>query len=899
MGNKSFYTSFFQRGNFVYVRGYDKGLRFKKKIPYKPYLFVPSKNENTKFKTLQNKPVEKLPFSSIKEAKEFYNKYKNVSNAVIYGLNRFDYLYIYDTYKGKLDFDRNLINCVTLDIETRSKKYPDSQIMRIRNIDTEVEEIINIKDFRKIDFKDYEVYDIEINQWAPFISSCFNLGEFPDTEKGDKEVTAITLTLNGKVVSFGCQDFELDFKYIKTNNKVYYVKCETEEELLDKFLQVWNSDAWAPDVVTSWFGDGFDIPYLVNRIKRVLGEEASKRLSPWRIIYERTITDDRGKVRKIYDLKGIQSLDYMELFKKFTFKTHESYKLDFIAEQELDEKKLDYTEFKNIDDFYLGNFQKFLEYNIYDCLLIDKLEAKLGFINLALAFAYDAKVNYTDTMATVQPWDIIIHNHLLNKGVVIPPFKQEHDTRIVEGGYVKIPKVGLYKWGVSFDLTSLYPHNIMGYNISPETYVGHVDKFTIDDFINENPECYEYRKKLNEKNLVMTPLGSIYTKDFQGFAPELMELFFNERAEYKKIAAKAEKDYNKTNDLKYKNIFSTYDNLQKAKKIQINAFYGMLANLFCRWFSFNDASAITAVGRMTIQWISNEINKYLNNYFNTQNVDYVIANDTDSAYINFEALINMHPELKTDDEKSDFLSNFSKEVFQPFLKERYEYLAEYMFAYKNKMLMKRENIFEKGIWTGKKRYILRILDGENGKLPEPKIKITGIESVRSTTPQVCRKSIKEAIKIIMEGTQDDLIDYIDKFRIEFDNSEIKQVATPSGLNGLHEYADAATIYKIRTPMHIKGALLYNWFVRKNSLTNKLQLIQTGDKVRFTYLKPHNPLHNSVIAFPDDFPEELGLGEYVDYDRQFQKSFIEPVKRITNVIGWKTEHVSTLAQFFGD
>jgi DNA polymerase elongation subunit (family B) len=824
----TFYTNFFLRGSKLYIRGYDKGLPFDDVLYYKPYLFVPAKSGS--YKTIDGKTVDKIEFSTVREAKDFIEKYKDIDQFQVYGSTNFAYVYINDRFKNDVEYDASLVSVLTLDIE------------------------------------------------------CDSSDGFPDIGLADKMLTSITIRKNGRssaVFSYG--DFH-------TNDpNIFYVKCENEEDLIKKFLKVWSSDAWRPDIVTGWYIEFFDIPYLINRISRVLGMDWARKLSPWKILDERTI-DFKGKQSQSFNINGIAVLDYYQLYRKFSFANHENYKLDYICSIELGEKKVDYSEYGTLHELYKNNFQKYIEYNIHDCVLVDKLDDKLKLIDQVMALAYDAKVNFTDTMTTVRSWDTIIHNYLMNDNIVVPQVKQNNNLNSLVGGYVKDPQIGLHKWVVSYDLNSLYPHLIMQYNISPETFVKRVDIPSIDKLLNNE---WEYR----DGSVTYAANGCTYHKDKQGFLPALMEKMYNDRSKYKKMSIDAKKKYESTKNPDDQKLIARYHNLQLAKKIQLNSAYGACANPYFRWFNFNHAEAITTSGQLSIRWIEKKMNEFMNKLMKTDNTDYVIASDTDSIYINMGPVVEaLGVDNKTDHEICRIIDKFSEQKIVPYMEQSYSELANMMSAYQHKMQMKRETIANKAIWKAKKMYIMNAIDIEGVEYAEPKLKLQGIEAVRSSTPHVCRDNIMQAIKIMLSGDVYKLRKFVDNFKSEFMNMPFEAVAFPRGIKDLGSYRDAANIYKKGTPIHVKGALIFNSLLKKQGLKN-IQPIANGDKIKFAYLKLPNPVKDTVISVPDFLPNELGLDKYIDRDMQFLKTFIGPISTIATIIGWSLEDNASLEDFF--
>lgn len=787
------------------------------------------------YKTLDGTPVLKYDFDSMYEAHEFMKRYSDVGNFGVYGMTDFVYPFIYDKFHD-MDYNAEVVDVCNLDIETEIK------------------------------------------------------GGFPDISVADNEITAITMHRRGIYTVLGCGDF--------TNHRddVRYVKCQSEKAMLYTFLDLWKADGY-PDVVTGWNTEFFDIPYLYNRICRVIGEDHAQFMSPWQVVRPYEI-ESRGKTQIGYTLVGINQLDYIALYKKFTYSQQESYKLDHIAFVELGENKIDYSEYGNLQALYEQNYQLYIEYNIRDVELVHRLDQKMKLLELVYAMAYDAKCNFTDTLGTVKQWDVIIHGYLMDKKIVIPQMTPKQMLRDLVGGHVKQPKIGLSKWVVSFDLTSLYPHLIMQYNISPETFRGKASRqFSIEDVIADN--IHDITEEATHSKCSVTANACLYTNEYQGFLPAIMERMFNDRSKYKKLMIDAQKRFEATGDESIKNEISKYNNFQMAKKIQLNSAYGSLGNLYCRWFNFNNAEAITTSGQLSIRWIEDRINALMNKIMKTTDVDYVIASDTDSVYITMDALVQevFNGDDSDKDKIVDFLDKVCKKKLESYIDMEYGRLATHMNAFAQKMQMKREAIALKGIWKAKKMYVLSVADQEGVRYAKPKLKMMGIEAVRSSTPSSCRKAIKDALEVIMSGDEPDLHSFVGAFRRKFMTLPFEEVAFPRGVNDINKWQEPKGRYKKGTPINVKGAITYNWTVERLDLGGKYQPIYSGDKIKFSYLIMPNRLKEEVISCPNELPPEFKIDDAIDYNKQFDKAFLDPIRAITNTIGWTPERVSNLDQWF--
>jgi len=434
----------------------------------------------------------------------------------------------------------------------------------------------------------------------------------------------------------------------------------------------------------------------------------------------------------------------------------------------------------------------------------------------------------------------------------------------------------------------------MQYNISPDTIIdGEHHNVTVDDLLNH--------EKTYHGEHCMAANGHLFRRDTQGFLPEMMETMYNDRSKYKRLMIEwqKKKETVKTPEDKFEcdKQISKYKNLQLAKKVQLNSAYGALGNQYFRFFDIRQAEAITLSGQLSIRWIENKLNEFVNKLLKTDGVDYVIASDTDSIYLNLGPLVNKVWHGKPTNEIVDLLNRACEAKIEPFIDKSYEELKNYMNAFDQKMQMKREVIADKGIWTGKKHYILNVYDSEGVRYAEPKMKIMGIEAVKSSTPMVCRDKIKDALKIVMKGNESELQDFIAEFRAEFSMLPFEDVAFPRGVSGLTKYRDAKDLYAKGTPIHVRGAIVYNHLLEKHKLTKKYQTIKEGEKIKFCYMKTPNPFQENVLSIPTVLPKEFGVESYIDYDTQFDKTFVDPLRNIISTINWTTEPVASLESFF--
>ena len=757
----------------------------------------------------------------------------NAGNAQLYGMDRYQYQYIANEYPEDMVFDKEQIKIFTLDIE------------------------------------------------------CTAENGFPDIDDAIEEILAITVKnqSNKQIITWGTGEFKTD------RTDVTYIKCNNEKSLIMEFMKFWIKNY--PDVITGWNTKFFDIPYLFNRIRNIVDEKVLKKFSPWNLVERETIIV-RGRPQTHYKIFGISMLDYLDLYQKFIPTKQESYKLDYIGRVELGLPKDD-NPYDTFREWYTKDYQSFIDYNIKDVEIVDQLEDKLKLIELVLTMAYEAKVNYTDVFSQVRMWDMLIYNYLKKDNVMIPPKVDNIKDDKYEGAYVKDPITGMHNWIVSFDINSLYPHLIMQYNISPEKIIGvEPSGISVDKLLDHATPLTH----LKAEGACITPNGAKFKIDSPGFLPRLMESMYNDRVKFKTLAFQAKQEYQKTKDPATAKEISRCHNIQWAKKIALNSAYGAIGNQYFRYYDIRQATAITSAGQFVIRFIQKNVNEYMNKILkSTSEVDYIVASDTDSIYLCLDKLVEATCKDKSKADTLKFLNKVVESRIEPFIDKCFEELAEYTNAIKQKMVMKREVIADKGIWTAKKRYMLNVLDEEGITFDEPKLKIMGIEAVKSSTPEVCRGKIREAIKLIMTKDEDTLQKFIADFKNEFYQMTAEQISFPRSCNNLKKYMHGSHIFIKGTPIHVKGALIYNHQLKQFKLHRKYPIIQEGDKLKFLKLKEANPFKFDVISYVSKLPSEFKLQEYIDYDIMFQKTFVDPMSFILNSIGWSTEKTASLEDFF--
>lgn len=827
-----FYCKVEQFGNNLRVVGYDNGVRFQDRIPFEPTIFLKSKDpRSAEWHDMRGIPLEPFCAGGIKDTKEFIEKYDDVVGFDIWGNTNFIQQYISDYWTGaSVKFDPNAVHVVTIDIET-----------------------------------------------------TVNYG-FPNKENPQEEILLVTITSsrrNGNTFTWGTKGY-------KGKAKTRYTHCETESELLLEVLKFWK--AVYPDVVTGWNVEMFDAPYLFKRIERVIGEEAAQTLSPWNSVREDTVKIQNREELTI-SISGISILDGIDLYKKYTYGSRESYSLDSISEYELGEQKIHYD--GTFQEFYENDWELFVDYNVRDVELALRIEKKMKFIPLIWTMAYKAKVNYEDIFSPVKTWEAIIYNKMKNDHIV-PPKKRGKNNKSeqYEGAYVKEPKPGLYKWVVSFDYASLYPSIIQTLNISPETKMGVQDGIDAESMIagKVNTEW------LVEQNMAMGANGALYNREKIGLLPALVQDYINWRKSAKKEMLRLKAEQEKTG-ANLEDLIAAFDNEQMAAKILLNSLYGGMGNQYFAYYDLDNARAITLTGQAAIRYVENVVNSQLSKIFGLKHVHpFVIYIDTDAIYVAFDSFLDKFIDKKNAKEACALITKFSQDKVGVIIDAANADFQNRINAFNHALNMKLEITSDRAIWVSKKRYAANVYSSEGVEYAKPKLKVMGLEIVKSSTPMKVREKLKEALPIILHSTQGELQGFVESFRQDFIKLQPEEIAFPRSANNLAEYA-GYPIYSKGTPMQVKAALIHNHLVKSKGLDKKVKMIREGEKIKYLALRKANPTRELVVGFSGTFPKEFGLHPYVDYDEMFDKAFLQPLLGLTEAAGWLLSSNNTLDEFF--
>lgn len=827
------YTAINSEGDNVYVAYYDEdGNKCFKTDKINPSLFI--RSNNGKYKNLKGQKLEEKKFESIKDAYDFIKNHKY--DDYVYGYERWLHQYISREFKNQTP-DINKLRVHFVDIETTAYNA------------------VNLVDFEE-EITCLTVYDNQTHEYKIW-------GIFEYTGKED----------------------------------INYIYCKDEKDLLEKYLNFHISNGYC-DVLVGWNFLKFDCPYIINRMKKVLPRGKWKTYSPWKIIHELESKPLFGEVEedkeceKYYKIFGIEILDYLDMYKKLPKGQPENYKLDTIAELELNERKIAHDEYETFNDFWQKDWNLFVEYNIHDVRIVKKLDDKLALINIYCNMGYDTLCNFTDGFHQVRMWDNIVYNYLLDKNIIVPLQINTNETDKFRGAYVKPTIAGKFEWIVSYDLASLYPSVIRTINISPDTFVDKVETPIYNSLV-------EREYEIDQGDCSFAANGALFTNKKKGFLPEILTEMYAKRSDYKKkmLSHKKEvelltqnKEQNELEIKRLKILINQYDIKQNSIKVQLNSAFGWLGCPYSRFYSKDYAEAITITGQLVTRTIFEAVNKYLDKITNT-NKDRVLMSDTDSLFVTFEDIVNKKLSLSSTVKK---LEKFSKEVIEPLIVDSVEGLAKYLNVYENVLSTKLEKIASVGVITKKKRYMMFVHYNEGIYYTNPTLTVVGMDTVRSTTPRYYRDKLKTAFEMICNKDNIDLIKYIGEIKKDTYNQQIEDIAFPKGVSNIEKYkSNDYKGFKKGTPINARATMLYNNLIKEKNLEHKYELIKEDDKIKFIYLKMPNPLFSDVVAFVGKMPKEFNIEKYIDYNMQFEKCFLSTLETICEIIGWKTKEIKTL------
>lgn len=812
--------------------GYDsKGKKYKRSVYFEPHAYIQSNKPNTDVRSIYGDQMQMVKFDSLKDYYSGTVKNSKILQGAVDGVTQ----YIYQTYKTN-DISIKL-NVMAIDIEVYSEEFPEPE------------------------FADHEINSVSMHM--------FKTGMF----------------------------YQLSLKnYSKTKNqigvdpdKIIFKHCKDETELLNTMINIIGNEF--PDVLLGYYSNGFDFPYIINRCNKILGTKRTSELSPFGVVSCRKSTKKNKLTKKdevSFNTKiaGIVLLDFQELYKKYIFTPRESYSLDFIAQEELGESKVDYSEYDSLTQLWENDPQKYIDYNIVDTKLLKELDDKLGLIELNASIAYLARCNIDEALSTVRPWESYLYNVMMDDNICLPA-KHGYKKESYPGAYVKDPIPGLYGWLISFDYSSLYPNLMRSYEISPEKYIKQFslkvdqtaidDRFFLDDFKNPNPQY------------IITGSGHYFKREGEGIIPRIIRGIYDERKATQKLLKSVKNEYNESKNEDLKAEISQLHNKQMAFKIFMNSLYGAMANENFIFYNIDFARSITLSGQLQIKFTENYLNK--SELFQRLSIKSIYC-DTDSVYLDVNSIAErFEKQGKTRDEIVDILDKFANEHISPLIVDACTKLSEKMCS-KNLMNAERELIGNAGIWLAPKKYAVHMLDKSGERYSEPKLKVTGIEIVRSSTPAVVKPFLREILKKILN--KEDIVKYLKNCKKEYLKFTPEQMAFPRSANNISGYYKEGKMLP-GIPIGVRSAVVFNKYIDDNKLESQFAKIQSGNKIKFLYTKLPNPTGENVLGFLRRIPE--ALKKFTDIETMWEKSFYSVVTGICDKIGIEYKEKNDMNELF--
>lgn len=819
-----FYTNVFSTRNKLFHIGYNDEGKFIREEDFRPHLGIIS-NNNPTHKTYHDEPVELKYFDSVKE---FFRYRKDWEDTFpLYDDIDPAYQFIVEKYPNEVKYDLKKIKALFYDIETG--------------------------------------HDPETGKYSP-----------PHEAKGPIVSIAVKDIFSNKNYLLSTEKFYPEQMEIELTGKLHYKFCYSEEELLKTFVKL--VDKLKPDILSGFNSEGYDDPYLINRCNIILGDYARKLSPVGGKVESSHRVDDNNNIIYRNKIEGLALIDFMLLYQKNVGK-YESNSLSFVAGVELGEDKVNFEEYDNLEELRLNNPQKFCEYNLVDVELLDKINKKRKLIELIISVAYFSKSNFEDISSPIRTWDNFIFDYLSKQNIVIPPKKSKNAGLFhVPGGYVKTDVVpGIYKDVISLDLKSLYPSLAVTLNISPDTLIedGYHHLLRLDKL----DDRMLSREIVHDEDSILTASGYKFRKDKVGFYPSLFMFLLDTRDVVKKKKIQLDKVIQKfvgteEEKLKLTNEYSNLHTFEQAIKLLSNSGYGILVNKHCRYSDCRLAASITLSGQLAIKSASNVVESYLEEKYDKKQT--LVFTHTDSCLMNLEGVVGSDP---------DIIDKFCKEKLDPIIVKCYSDLGKYLNVDKNLLILKREKICSHFLISAPSRYACLVVDKEGVRFKEPKLEITGMEIVRSSTPKIIKPFLKETLVKFMKD--DKVLDYTNEVRKKFMKMNIEDIAFPRSANNLSKWVDGAGNYKSGTPIGVRAALNYNKTIAYYSLD--MNPITEGTKIKFVYMKKPNPFFNEhVMGFVRKFPDAESNKRYVDYKTQFDKVYMDVIKSVATNIGYRLD-----------
>ena len=845
-----------------YHRYLESGERKSELVKFKPFCGVESAGAGSQIKSLFNKPLDLRTFDSMSEYRSW--KKDNESYVDIHGDVRLEYMFLASKYQGEIPMQW--------------------EHMHIDN------------------------YDIEV--YCP--------EGFPEADHADWPITTITIQnlIKKTYTVFGYKN------YVNHRDDVEYVHCDDEKDLLKKYVAFVHERE--VDVLTGWNIVNFDVPYTINRIKKLLGNEWAKRLSPIKKIKARNYRDNFDNEVNTYLICGTVIYDYMELYEKFQLEPRDGKSLEVIAQAELGKGKLDYKskEKRSLVQLYDEDFQTYVDYNIEDTTLVGEIDNKRQYIRLAVNMTYMSKCLFPDVFGTVGIWDAYLYNTLLSSKVLCPP-KKTNQKQKFPGGWVEEPERGLHGWNMVFDIASSYPNSIISYNISPECIIEFAslpqelqdlansikpsynradNSWLISDDIYDIDWIETHAKELlKQYDVCMTPWGEFFRRDKTGFIPEVVSYVFDSR--------KGVKNEMKSVDFSSEE-YAAMNAKQGAFKVLMNSLYGAMSNIWFRYFDIRMAGSVTCCGQVSVKgsakFLQDEIRGLKNKY-----------TDTDSIFLDLQPFIDARFKGKKNNfvTEHDFCMKMSQVVIEPKLVEFFDRLTDGLNTKRNTLVMESEALADTWLIVEKKKYSMRIVNDEGeemfdratGKLGkwnydktefkegQVKLKTKGLTLIQSTTPAYARKRLKKSIELIFDTRDEQLVkSELKKWKEEFMTLPFEEIAMPRSVSTFNKYLQGAS----GAQAHVRSAIRFNEMLEESGLDKKYRKIHQGDKIRFAYLKEPNIFGTDVISCLDHFPTEWEGKTPVDWNKQWEKCVLSQLDKIFDKIGWNiSEDTVSLEDFF--